>query len=61
MIYSKQKLYCNTCGKALLVEIARPSNFDGRFCSMECCKEFEWRKILSNMNSEYYPRTTEND
>ncbi len=59
MLYSKQKLFCNTCGKEMFVEI--PRDFNGRFCSLECCKEFKWRETLSIMNSEYYERDKNND
>jgi hypothetical protein len=53
MIYSKQKAFCNTCGKELFVEIASCNHFDGRFCSKECCREFSWRKTLSICGEEY--------
>jgi len=42
----------------MFVAIAQIGKFDGRFCSMECLKEFEWRKTLSIMGSEYHPHKT---
>ena len=53
MNYSKQTVYCNICGEKMFVAIAKPGNFDGRFCSMKCLSEFEWRKTLSIMDEEY--------
>ena len=55
MNYSKQKLYCNLCGKEMFVAIAQIGNFDGRFCSIECLREFKWRETLSIMGKDYYP------
>lgn len=53
MIYSKQKTYCNICGKEMFVEIAG-GYYEGRFCSKICCEEFNWRKTLSSLGKEYY-------
>jgi len=61
MFGSKQKTFCNTCGIELFVDIAQIGRFDGRFCSMECLKEFEWRKTLSILGKEYLPRKKENE
>ena len=55
MLFSKQTVYCNICGAKMFVAIAKSGNFDGRFCSIECLREFEWRKTLSIMGEEYHP------
>jgi hypothetical protein len=56
MFYSKQKTFCNICGKEMFVEIASSGSFNGRFCSIECCREFKWRETLSIMGKEYSPK-----
>jgi hypothetical protein len=56
MNFSKQIVYCNVCGTKMSTEIAQLGKFDGRFCSMDCLREFEWRRTLSLMGKEYYPK-----
>ena len=60
MRYSKQKVFCNTCGKEMFVAIAT-TPFNGRFCSQECCNEFRWRETLSIMGEDYCPNPKENE
>ena len=56
MIFSKQKWFCNCCGKEQLSVMANGTNCMGRdwkTCSVECLKEIQWRETLSIMNKEY--------
>jgi len=39
----------------MFVAIAQLGNFNGRFCSIECLREFKWRETLSIMEKDYYP------
>jgi len=57
-MFSLQKLFCNTCGKEMLIKIA--DSYNGRFCSQECCNEFKWRETLSILGKEYYPKGDKN-
>jgi len=54
MIYSKQKIFCNACGKKLFTEIPNVIGRSFRVCSMDCFKEMNWRETLSIMDKEYY-------
>ncbi len=56
MFYSKQKFFCNICGKEMLVCFSAP--YAARFCGRACYKEFNWRTTLSIMGKEYYPDPT---
>lgn len=60
-LFSPQKWYCNACGKEMFTP---PCNaLTGGFrlgykvCSMECCKEMQWRDTLSVMGKPYRPQT----
>jgi len=50
MIFSKQIMYCNTCGKELSTDF---SKYEGRFCNSTCSEEFNWRKTLSMLGKPY--------
>jgi hypothetical protein len=52
-MYSKQKVFCNCCGKELYIELPRMVGKEFRCCSMECVREMNWRHTLSIMNKEY--------
>lgn len=65
MIFSKQKWFCNCCGKEMF---SSPCNamFGGfnncyRVCGKECSDEMQWRHTLSIMGKEYYPKTEKKD
>jgi hypothetical protein len=64
MIYSKQKIFCNCCGKEMDIEF--PNVMGGKFlgyrvCSTKCIQEIRWRETLSILGKEYYPNPqTEN-
>jgi hypothetical protein len=48
MFYSKQKIFCNSCGKEMHMEY--PRVYGGRtfkVCSPECYDEISWRETLS--------------
>lgn len=47
MIYSKQKIYCNACGKEMLIEYPKIIGREFKVCSMECLKECELRLATS--------------
>lgn len=55
MIYSKQKFYCNACGKECFIEATAMLGRHWRVCSIECIREAQWRETLSIMGVEYYP------
>lgn len=58
MLYSKQKFFCNCCGKELFVtccDLLGGKYLGYKVCSMECVREIQWRDTLSIMNKEYYP------
>lgn len=57
-VYSKQKFYCNACGKELFCTINQMMGgkfLGGKVCSPTCVREFRWRETLSIMGTEYYP------
>lgn len=51
-IYTKQKVFCQTCGKQFETTF---QSFGGEVCGRNCFEELQWRKILSNLGKEYYP------
>lgn len=55
MFYSKQKIFCNTCGKGMFIEFPRIFGTNFKVCSSECFKEIKWRETLSNLGSVYKP------
>ena len=58
MLYSKQKFFCNCCGKEMFCESSRMyggSFLRWRVCSYACVREIRWRETLSIMGKEYYP------
>jgi len=58
-IYSKQKVFCNSCGVEMLTELPDVIGRELRVCSMDCLREMKWRQYLSNIGKEYKPRMTE--
>lgn len=57
-LYSKQKFYCNACGKELFCTINQMMGgqiLGFKCCSMVCVREIQWRRALSIMGKEYYP------
>jgi len=59
-IFSQQNIICCICGKE------HTTNFNicikgGMVCSWACCRELDWRHILSMTGREYYenPRKEE--
>lgn len=60
MLYSKQKWFCNNCGTEKNTQMS--SGHDGtvgrewKVCSIECHHEIEWKRVLSIMGKEYYPK-----
>jgi hypothetical protein len=54
MIYSKQKIFCNACGKEIFIEFPKIIGREFKCCSMDCLSEMKWRETISIMNSEYY-------
>lgn len=53
MIYSKQKVFCNCCGKQLEIEFISLIGRNFKCCSMECLKEMNWRETLSILGRPY--------
>lgn len=60
MIYSKQHIYCNICGKSLYITYNKLIGRNCKVCSIECLNEFNWRDVLSNQGAEYYPSEEKN-
>jgi len=58
-LYSKQKFFCNACGKEVFCECAAMlgggPGLKWRVCSSACLQEIRWRETLSIMGKEYYP------
>lgn len=52
MLFSKQEVYCQGCGKKFETTF---SMYGGKACGYPCFKEIEWKKVLSIMGKEYYP------
>lgn len=59
MLFSKQKFFCNCCGKECFCTesgmLGGTRTMPWRICSTECMREIRWRETLSIMNKEYYP------
>ena len=55
MIYSKQKIFCNCCGREMFTELPNVFGIKFRVCSKSCIREMQWRDTLSVMGKEYYP------
>lgn len=58
MLYSKQKFFCNACGKEMFCEataVMGGALLRWRVCSVACIREIRWRETLSIMGAEYYP------
>jgi hypothetical protein len=60
-MYSKQKIFCNICGKLFDIQYTKMLGRNCKVCSPECLDEYNWRDILSNMNQEYYVKGTKKD
>lgn len=50
MKFSKQVVYCRTCGTQMETDFSKG---EGEFCSLECAKEFQWRHVLSTLGRPY--------
>lgn len=59
MLFSKQKWFCQICGQEQNKVIGPP--WDARVCSQKCWREWEWRKTLSIMGSDYTPDPQKHD
>ena len=55
-LYSKQKIFCNACGKEFEKEYPLIIGLKFKVCSHECVKEMEWRHALSIVGEEYKER-----
>jgi hypothetical protein len=53
-LFSKQKWFCNICGKEQFSEMPSNKYTGAMLCSMPCIHEFRWRQTLSIMGKEYY-------
>ena len=55
-LFSKQKLFCNICGKEVEEEYDKIIGRNCKVCSTECLEEFRWRDTLSMLGKEYRPK-----
>ena len=55
MLYSKQRWFCNICGKEQFSELHGNRYTGAMLCSPKCNKEFHWRRSLSILGKEYHP------
>ena len=53
-LYSKQKWFCNNCGKEQFSEIPKSLGSTHKCCSMDCVREINWKETLSILGKEYY-------
>lgn len=51
--YSKQKIFCNACGKGMFEEFPKVIGRTFKVCSSECLSEILWREVLSNRGEAY--------
>jgi len=58
MMFSKQRIFCNACGKEFSEIFSRVIGRQFKVCSMECMDEIEWRDALSIMGEPYRPQNT---
>lgn len=58
--YSKQKIFCNACGKEMNEVYHKVIGRECKCCSMECVREYNWRRTLSIMGEEYRSSSGEN-
>lgn len=58
MMFSKQRWFCNACGKEQNSVISANRWLGAMLCGTECIEEFKWRQTISIMGKEYYPRLT---
>lgn len=54
-LYSKQKIFCNSCGKEMFEELPRVYGNHFKVCDRKCAREMDWRETLSILGKEYYP------
>lgn len=59
-LFSKQKWFCNICGKEQFSVLPSNKYVGAMTCSTECVREFRWRETLSILGKEYYPKPPEN-
>jgi len=57
--YSKQRWFCNCCGKPQFSELPKVLGREWKCCSMDCIKEMDHRSTLSIMGKEYYNQAIE--
>lgn len=50
MIYSKQKFFCNNCGKELYIEWVKLIGREVKVCSLDCLREIELKIATSILN-----------
>ncbi len=60
---TKQKVFCNACGKEMFVVL--PSGMMGgmsgyKVCSPDCIREMRWREACSMVGEEYSPDPKQN-
>jgi len=57
-MFTKQKVFCNNCGKEFEANF---QSYKGIVCSKECFEDLDWKKTLSILGKEYYPRSKKKD
>lgn len=51
-LFSKQKIFCNNCGKELYVEYNRLIGRECKVCSIECLREYELKRAKSILGEQ---------
>jgi hypothetical protein len=56
MLYSKVQMFCNNCGKEMMIEYYRLIGREYKVCSIDCLHEIELKRACSILNEEYKPK-----
>lgn len=53
-LYSKQKIFCNACGKEEFRELPGMGR-EYKVCSIDCLRDMQYREINSILGKDYIP------
>lgn len=54
--YSKVQVFCNNCGKEMMIEYHKLMGREFKVCSSECIKAIELKRACSILGQEYPPK-----